>query len=102
MLLQNIGGSEYALAFGKNEMPGYHTRSCKHISDISVEPGTGHLDNAGYSIVHRNLMKNFQKIRREICRYELTLLKSISPEASVKSCGPVSSLGGLFYTPEII
>jgi aldehyde:ferredoxin oxidoreductase len=43
------GGSEYALSFGKNEMPGYHTGSISILSYL-VGSRHSHLDAAGYSI----------------------------------------------------
>ncbi len=43
------GGQEYALAFGKNEMPGYHTGPASHIGYL-VSARHSHLCNAGYSI----------------------------------------------------
>ncbi|MDX8550298.1 aldehyde:ferredoxin oxidoreductase [Methanospirillum sp. J.3.6.1-F.2.7.3] len=43
------GGTEYALAFGKNEMPGYHTGPATYIGYICGARHS-HLDNAGYSI----------------------------------------------------
>jgi aldehyde:ferredoxin oxidoreductase len=43
------GGEEYALAFGKNEMPGYHTGPATYIGYICGARHS-HLDTAGYSI----------------------------------------------------
>jgi len=43
------GGSEFALAFGGNEMPGYHSGPATHISHL-VSSRHSHLDSAGYSI----------------------------------------------------
>jgi aldehyde:ferredoxin oxidoreductase len=43
------GGQEFALAFGGNEMPGYHTGYAAHIG-FQVGTRHSHLDNAGYSI----------------------------------------------------
>ncbi len=43
------GGAEYAMAFGKNEMPGYHTGSAAHIGHL-VGSRHSHLDTAGYSL----------------------------------------------------
>ncbi|RUM34808.1 MAG: aldehyde:ferredoxin oxidoreductase [Archaeoglobus sp.] len=42
------GGKEFALAFGKNEMPGYHTGYAAHIGYL-IGLRHSHLDNAGYS-----------------------------------------------------
>jgi aldehyde:ferredoxin oxidoreductase len=43
------GGSEFALAFGGNEMPGYHTGPAAPISHL-VSSRHSHLDSAGYSL----------------------------------------------------
>ena len=43
------GGEEYALAFGGNEMPGYHTGSAAHISHL-VGSRHSHLDGGGYGV----------------------------------------------------
>jgi aldehyde:ferredoxin oxidoreductase len=43
------GGAEFALAFGKNEMPGYHTGPATHTGFL-VGARHSHLDNAGYSL----------------------------------------------------
>ncbi|MEA1907979.1 MAG: aldehyde ferredoxin oxidoreductase family protein [Euryarchaeota archaeon] len=43
------GGVDYALAFGGNEMPGYHTGPGAHIGAL-IGARHSHLDNAGYSV----------------------------------------------------
>jgi aldehyde:ferredoxin oxidoreductase len=43
------GGEDFALAFGGNEMPGYHTGLGTHIG-VMIGARHSHLDNAGYSI----------------------------------------------------
>lgn len=43
------GGQEFALAFGRNEMPGYHTGPCAHIGYL-IGSRHSHLDGAGYSL----------------------------------------------------
>jgi aldehyde:ferredoxin oxidoreductase len=43
------GGKEFALAFGGNEMPGYHAGYATHIG-YTIGLRHSHLDNAGYSI----------------------------------------------------
>jgi len=43
------GGEDYALAFGGNEMAGYHTGPATHIGAL-IGARHSHLDNAGYSI----------------------------------------------------
>jgi aldehyde:ferredoxin oxidoreductase len=46
---ERYGGSEFALAFGGNEMPGYHTGPVSHVSFL-VGSRHSHLDAGGYSI----------------------------------------------------
>lgn len=43
------GGREFALAFGKNEMAGYHTGPGAYIGYL-IGARHSHLDNAGYSV----------------------------------------------------
>ncbi len=43
------GGEEFALAFGGNEMPGYHTGPVSHVGHLTGSRHS-HLDAAGYSI----------------------------------------------------
>ncbi len=43
------GGQDFALAFGGNEMPGYHTGPACHVGWL-VGARHSHLDNAGYSL----------------------------------------------------
>jgi len=48
------GGGEYAVAFGKNESPGYHT-GAGAIAGAILGLRHSHLDNAGYSLDQKNL-----------------------------------------------
>jgi len=48
------GGSEFAIAFGKNESPGYHT-GAGAITGAMLGFRHSHLDNAGYSIDQKNI-----------------------------------------------
>ena len=50
------GGEEFAMAFGGNEMPGYHTGPGAYIG-YSVGARHSHLDNAGYSVDQKTLMR---------------------------------------------
>ncbi|HEY92261.1 MAG TPA: aldehyde ferredoxin oxidoreductase family protein [Dehalococcoidia bacterium] len=50
------GGQDYALAFGGNEMPGYHTGPGAHIG-VLIGARHSHLDNAGYSIDQKAKIK---------------------------------------------
>ena len=51
------GGADFALSFGGNEMPGYHTGPAAHIGYL-VGLRHSHLDNAGYSIDQKNAGKS--------------------------------------------
>ncbi len=44
-----FGGREFSMAFGKNEMPGYHTGPAAYIGYL-IGARHSHLDNAGYSL----------------------------------------------------
>ncbi|RLI29701.1 MAG: aldehyde:ferredoxin oxidoreductase [Candidatus Hecatellales archaeon] len=57
------GGREFALAFGGNEMPGYHTGPAAHLGFL-VGARHSHLDNAGYSL-DQKLLKEGKKPRPE-------------------------------------
>ena len=50
------GGEEFALAFGGNEMPGYHTGPAAYAGYLAGARHS-HLDNAGYSIDQKNFGK---------------------------------------------
>jgi aldehyde:ferredoxin oxidoreductase len=49
------GGKEFALSFGKNEMPGYHTGPATYLGFL-LGARHSHLDNAGYSIDQSELL----------------------------------------------
>ncbi len=51
---EKYGGMEYALAFGGNEMPGYHAGPATHIGYL-IGARHSHLDNAGYSYDQKKL-----------------------------------------------
>ena len=46
---KQYGGSEFALSFGGNEMPGYHTGPAGYLGFL-LGARHSHLDNAGYSV----------------------------------------------------
>ncbi len=46
---QRYGGAEFALAFGGNEMPGYHTGPACHVGYLTGARHS-HLDSAGYAL----------------------------------------------------
>ncbi|MEM2634473.1 MAG: aldehyde ferredoxin oxidoreductase family protein [Nitrososphaerales archaeon] len=51
------GGEEFALSFGGNEMPGYHTGPAAHIGYLTGARHS-HLNGAGYSIDEKFLKSN--------------------------------------------
>lgn len=50
------GGAEFALTFGKNEMPGYHTGPACHLGYLTGARHS-HLDSAGYSLDQKAVAK---------------------------------------------
>lgn len=50
------GGKDFALAFGKQEMAGYHTGPATHVGAL-IGARHSHLDNAGYSVDQKILSK---------------------------------------------
>lgn len=50
------GGQDFALTFGKQEMPGYHTGPAAHLG-VLAGLRHSHLDNAGYSLDQSKLVK---------------------------------------------
>ena len=61
---KKYGGKEFALAFGKNEMAGYHTGVAAYLG-FTVGARHSHLDNAGYSI-DQNEMINEKPTPEEV------------------------------------
>ena len=51
------GGKEFAMTFGKNEMPGYHTGPAGYLGFL-VGARHSHLDNGGYSVDQKELINN--------------------------------------------
>lgn len=50
------GGNEFAMQFGKNEMPGYHTGPAGYLGFL-IGARHSHLDNGGYSVDQKDLVK---------------------------------------------
>ncbi len=50
------GGKEFAMAFGGNEMPGYHTGPAAYLGYL-LGCRHSHLDNAGYSVDQKKLIE---------------------------------------------
>ncbi|MCX8170169.1 MAG: aldehyde ferredoxin oxidoreductase family protein [Candidatus Methanomethyliaceae archaeon] len=91
------GGREFALAYGGNEMPGYHCGLATHIG-FAVGMRHSHLDNAGYDLDQKiNAEKKFISIEE--------IAKALFEEESWRQI--LSSLVVCFfsrkvYTPEMI
>jgi len=68
---QQLGGQEFALTLGNNEMAGYHT-GYANLLGLSFGTRHSHLDNAGYSIDQKALRNNYslEQIVREIIAEE--------------------------------
>lgn len=66
------GGREFALAFGGNEMPGYHTGPAAHLGYLAGARHS-HLDSAGYAIDQKDLIEKKlppEEIARKLVREE--------------------------------
>ena len=55
----DYGGEEFALAFGGNEMPGYHTGPAAHLTYLTGARHS-HLDSGGYSLDQKAARKGEQ------------------------------------------
>ena len=62
------GGEDYALAFGGNEMPGYHTGPAAHLGFLTGARHS-HLDSAGYSLDQRLLKKGLKPSVEKVVDY---------------------------------
>lgn len=66
------GGADFALSFGGNEMPGYHTGPGTHLG-VLIGARHSHLDNGGYSYDQKVLPKRTpepQEMAAELIREE--------------------------------
>lgn len=59
------GGEEFALTFGDNEMPGYHTGPAGYLGYL-LGARHSHLDNAGYSIDQKNLASGIEPSAQDL------------------------------------
>jgi len=62
------GGTDYALSFGGNEMPGYHTGPAAHLGFLTGARHS-HLDSAGYSLDQEVLKENRKPSVEEVVNY---------------------------------
>lgn len=90
------GGREFAMAFGKNEMAGYHTGPAAHIG-LMIGARHSHLDNGGYSMDQNELVK-------KLIAPEELVEKLIAEESwrQILSSLVVCFFARAIYTPEIV
>ncbi|MEM3755165.1 MAG: aldehyde ferredoxin oxidoreductase family protein [Candidatus Bathyarchaeia archaeon] len=91
------GGKDFALVFGKNEMPGYHTGPAAYIGYL-IGSRHSHLDSAGYSLDQKILIKNEKLTPKEIVE------RLINEEGwrQVLSSLIICFFAREIYTPELI
>lgn len=91
------GGDDFALAFGGNEMPGYHTGPAAYIGFLTGARHS-HLDNAGYSLDQKVISSNEKLTPDE------TANKLLSEEIwrQILSSLVVCFFARGIYTPEIV
>jgi len=93
---ERYGGDDFALAFGGNEMPGYHTGPGAHIGFLTGARHS-HLDNAGYSIDQKVL------INKKVSPEELAnMLLKEEQWRQVLSGLVVCFFARGIYTPEVV
>ena len=71
-LVERYGGEDFALSYGGNGMPGYHTGPGAHLTYLTGARHS-HLDSAGYSLdqeILKGKKMNVQDIVRELYREE--------------------------------
>jgi aldehyde:ferredoxin oxidoreductase len=91
------GGAEFALSFGGNEMPGYHTGPACHLGYLSGARHS-HLDSAGYSIDQQPAKKSEPLTPQAVADY---LLKEERWRQVLSSLVVCFFARGI-YTPELI
>jgi aldehyde:ferredoxin oxidoreductase len=91
------GGEAFALAFGKNEMPGYHTGPGCHIG-YATGARHSHLDSAGYSLDQKSLTANEPLTPQGIAE---DLLKEERWRQVLTSL-PICLFARGLYTPEMV
>ncbi|GAB5045937.1 aldehyde ferredoxin oxidoreductase C-terminal domain-containing protein [Thermodesulfovibrio sp. TK110] len=89
------GGKDFALTYGKNEMPGYHTGAGAHLGYL-FGARHSHLDSAGYAIDKEAMTKPLSPEQ---------LVKKILNEEQwrqILSSLVICFFGREIYTPEIV
>lgn len=90
------GGQDFALSFGRNEMPGYHTGPAAHVGCLTGARHS-HLDNAGYAF-DKKLMLNKEMQPDELANAILTEEIWRQILSSLVTCFFAREI----YTPQII
>jgi aldehyde:ferredoxin oxidoreductase len=93
---QQYGGEDFALAFGGNEMAGYHTGPAAHIG-LLIGARHSHLDNGGYSIDQKILTKEEKVSPEKLAKELLTEERWRQILSSLVVCFFARGI----YTPEI-
>jgi len=94
---RRYGGSEFALDFGGNEMPGYHTGPAALLG-YTTGARHSHLDSAGYSIDQKSLSKKNQPTPEGLA----TLLIEEESWRQILSSLVVCFFARGIYTPETV
>jgi len=93
---QRYGGLDFALALGKNEMPGYHTGPAAQLG-FSIGARHSHLDNAGYTLDQKVLVNRHlspEEIGQELLKEEIW--------RQVLSSIVICFFARGIYTPEVV
>jgi aldehyde:ferredoxin oxidoreductase len=91
------GGEDFALTFGGNEMPGYHTGPSAHLGYLSGARHS-HLDSAGYSLDQKVLSADQTLEPKDVA----TALLEEESWRQVLSSLVICFFARKVYTPEII
>ncbi len=92
---RKYGGLDFALAFGGNEMPGYHTGPATHLGYL-IGSRHSHLDGAGYSLDQKTMGKTLSP--------EETIDRLVSEESwrQILSSLVVCFFARGIYTPDMV
>jgi aldehyde:ferredoxin oxidoreductase len=93
---KTYGGIEFAMTFGRNEMPGYHAGPATHLGYV-IGARHSHLDNAGYSYDQKLIGKEYpppEKVIDDLMKEEAW--------RQVLSSLVVCFFARKVYTPELV
>ena len=91
------GGEDFALAFGGNEMPGYHTGPGSHLGYLTGARHS-HLDSAGYSL-DQNAARSGEPLRAQEVAESLLMEERWR---QVLTSLPICLFARGIYTPEVV